>query len=1207
MKGKVTCSSCGWSWNKSDSSQKDMYICHECGRDNSNNMKNGGWLDNYADGGSMQEHQENYNDSQAFAPEGFKGNGYSNVGRNYSPAWGGQFKNGGNVSTTQEGTTKRPILYVESKNDPRYRAYQDSLSLYNEYENRKKIITSGGKYYPTAETSNPVKFNKTETFNITNPNNPLVIQKVDDDFSYAKIGDKGNPELVVKTNKKIQPIKSETFTRKESKFKSSKEYDAAAKKMKNFSDAKGNINWIGYDIQKYKKPQQEIIVEDRQPVNTIENNLQPEGLVYGNTDLYSKLPTIRHKAKSAKSYKVKETTQGIYGPSTVDYEVIDPRNINVNDLGPGNTRSITPEYQMGGSIPGAVGFSYARTKGIPSNGPYAKKTLASAQNGVDMYENPMLARRVDNPNVNRSYYDPRLNTMNIGTDYNTWKDEYTGEPLTGDDLKYHQDKMLAHENYHAIQHSQDRDNYDIAHNTDNAQWAQMQKRPQMMTTDAVYNNFYNRSDFEDEQDYQEMINSYPESRILNENLLFDKVLDRQRYDNPANLEGEAKFYEDTGVDISKQQSEISLNPTRFQNGGEMRYYQNGLDWKPKGMENGGWLSKYDVAKDGVKTTTDETTIPILGNAPVGNKWLGNKLNSEGYITSTTKGGNRISFTGNQRADEWINKQVDSGKFGFDPVTGGTFPLKKPVKGRSKEDQFIGSETYYNLRAPEGFNTESQLAQIKKLPQFQQDIINAENEKRRKGYVNNNMQEVIKHPLFSPGYFTPEGAAIGALQGATKMGPDLYEGNYKGAAMDALMMLPLAPSAIKTAKPLIQKVSNELSINKNLSNILKEGKLQGLSDYEIAKNQMEQVGITSNQRKAYTPLLSEFAEKYIRPVGYGGTGFGNKTKLAQIIDNVKRGGFNTEEVMPTRLDAWKLYLGRPQVNNTFSLADTAPAIHPSYKPGSLKGMDIYNINSKQILNTIEPRIYPASFRNENYMDVLENPISISNDAEIMGGYNRIMTKQGTQYNDIWDLDPGIKFKSLFPNKVSENSLLENIFWKTDAQGVQSPRGIKIPVSKFFGKPFMSHGNISTTSNQYVEALKETIKDRLLFRENLSPEQIRQYTKDLTNLKNYPKYKQGGIIKDDRGQWAHPGEITEIGSNNITMQGVPYDVLGISDEGDTKLMKPGKNYKFKGKKVTEYPMANNGIRQEQKGLQNLDQLTNFTNYNKPQPGGWLNKYN
>lgn len=70
------------------------------------------------------------------------------------------------------------------------------------------------------------------------------------------------------------------------------------------------------------------------------------------------------------------------------------------------------------------------------------------------------------------------------------------------------------------------------------------------------------------------------------------------------------------------------------------------------------------------------------------------------------------------------------------------------------------------------------------------------------------------------------------------------------------------------------------------------------------------------------------------------------------------------------------------------------------------------------------------------------------------------------------------------------------------------------------------------------------------------------------------KNGSIIKDDMGQWAHPGEITEIGSNKITMKGVPYDVTGISDEGDIKEMKPGKDYKFKGTKVTEYPQAQNG---------------------------------
>ena len=44
-----------------------------------------------------------------------------------------------------------------------------------------------------------------------------------------------------------------------------------------------------------------------------------------------------------------------------------------------------PMYAMGGSIPGAVGFTYARTQSpAPANGPYAKKTKASAQNGQEM-------------------------------------------------------------------------------------------------------------------------------------------------------------------------------------------------------------------------------------------------------------------------------------------------------------------------------------------------------------------------------------------------------------------------------------------------------------------------------------------------------------------------------------------------------------------------------------------------------------------------------------------------------------------------------------------------------------------------------------------------------------------------------------------------------------------------------------------------------
>jgi hypothetical protein len=494
MKGKVNCT-CGWSWNKSDSSAKDMYICHQCGRDNSNNMKNGGWLDSYASGGTMQEYQENYNDSKATASPDMVGDGFSNVGRNYSPAWGGQFQKGGKLKFLQPTSDRLP---------EGYRIPYDTPST-------ERATSIGG---------------------------------VD-----------GEPAYLVPEFKYGEPL-----------------YDP---------------------IEEFERTGEHL----GGPFKTWQEADEWEN-------------TVRHPAV--------ENRETIMFPQE--------------------------KFQTGGSLPGSVGFTYARTKGIPSNGPYAKKTLASAQNGasipviedigdfkegvwvpdlkamakeakrlgvkkvktkhgavlhfndnwevisaddnptaqngVDMYDNPIIARRIDNSKIDRSYYDPRLNTMNIGSDYTTWKDEATGELLTGDDLKYHQDKMLAHENYHAVQHSQGRDNYDIAHNTNNRQWAEMQKRPELMSTDSVWNNFYNRGDFENQQDYQEIINNFPESRILNQNLLFDKILDRQRYDNPSNAEGEAKFYEDTGVS--------------FQNGGEMKFYQNGLDFKPKSISrNGGWLNKYE--------------------------------------------------------------------------------------------------------------------------------------------------------------------------------------------------------------------------------------------------------------------------------------------------------------------------------------------------------------------------------------------------------------------------------------------------------------------------------------------------------------------------------------------------------------------------------------------------------------------------------------
>ena len=220
---------------------------------------------------------------------------------------------------------------------------------------------------------------------------------------------------------------------------------------------------------------------------------------------------------------------------------------------------------------------------------------------------------------------------------------------------------------------------------------------------------------------------------------------------------------------------------------------------------------------------------------------------------------------------------------------------------------------------------------------------------------------------------------------------------------------------------------------------------------------------------------------------------------------------------------------------------------------------------------------------NYMDRPE---------EVYGNFHEMRLQMG--------LKPGQKIDYKTLNDKMGNDKIPNNFWRSFSAdpktGKPDPNRIKKIVKAINTVAYNPNeqGDMQTAQNgQEMKYYQEGL--------DWQPKMISK------NGGWLDSYEDGGVIKDDRGQWDHPGEITEIGSNDITMQGVPYDVLGISDTGDVKMMKPGKDYKFKGKKVTEYPMAKNGMRQEQKSLQNLDNLTNFTNYNTKQPGGWLDQFN
>jgi len=237
--------------------------------------KQGGWLSKYEDGGSMQEHQENYNDSSVSMGPGFVGMGNNTKGRNYSPAWGGQFQDGGNLTFLEPTSRKLPKGYVIPYNTP---STELAMSIGGEGDEPAYLIPS---------------------------------------FKYGK------------------PLK----------------------------DAVAEFRRTGEHLGGPFKTWQEADEWER---------------------------TVRHPYV--------EKGQNIPTP----------------------IKRSGKDFAMGGSMPGSVGFTYARTQGIPSNGPYAKKTKASAQDGAKTppvdEKNKKLYGAADEENVKnwfKDYYQSELFQKNL--------------------------------------------------------------------------------------------------------------------------------------------------------------------------------------------------------------------------------------------------------------------------------------------------------------------------------------------------------------------------------------------------------------------------------------------------------------------------------------------------------------------------------------------------------------------------------------------------------------------------------------------------------------------------------------------------------------------------------------------------------------------------------------------------------------------------
>jgi hypothetical protein len=103
------------------------------------------------------------------------------------------------------------------------------------------------------------------------------------------------------------------------------------------------------------------------------------------------------------------------------------------------------------------------------------------------------------------------------------------------------------------------------------------------------------------------------------------------------------------------------------------------------------------------------------------------------------------------------------------------------------------------------------------------------------------------------------------------------------------------------------------------------------------------------------------------------------------------------------------------------------------------------------------------------------------------------------------------------------------------------------------------------------------------------------------------KYGGPIITNRGQWDYPGQTTIIPSNKITMQGVPYPVIGVDNTGHTKMMQPGMDYTFPGQYVTEYPIMQQGGVLKDPTMESLSNVYAQRNRNLPWVDRALNPQN
>lgn len=340
------------------------------------------------------------------------------------------------------------------------------------------------------------------------------------------------------------------------------------------------------------------------------------------------------------------------------------------------------------------------------------------------------------------------------------------------------------------------------------------------------------------------------------------------------------------------------------------------------------------------------------------------------------------------------------------------------------------------------------------------------------------------------------------------------------------------------------------------------------DKEIEKTKQEYInkykknkngGITSAQNGREMQYYQEGLDWKPKTISRDGSVTENKTpvNLPEVVitpDNFKNGGSMSEYSIP-----------------------------------QAKGGTSLTQEEQQIIQDRKNRIKASIAARENGNYTKDNwRQQLADESQAMGDKFRLFPDDPNSIIDEF-FNPGVKIGNMASNLGSaalrakqEDSYLPYITAVGEPllQGIFEGFGVKS--NKQFFKNIVNPFNVP--GKKYIKKVlgKTAVGKAANKVSNKITNSTKNFKKDfIQGYKGVPTKEDGGIIDDPNGQWAYPGEITRIPSNQITMQGVDYPVLGISDTGDTQMMYPNQEYSYDGESVTEYPMM--------------------------KQGGWLNKYN